>query len=111
MSALPVEQRNGTQPGTTILRPEGPMVIAVLPEFNAAAKAVTDHLLVLDLGGVPHMDSAGLGAILTLHSARAKDGKLLAVAAPTQKVQMLIKLTKVDTVLKVFPSVEAAEHA
>ena len=106
-----MEQRNGTQPGTTILRPEGPLIIAALPEFNVAAKAVTDHLLVLDLSGIPHMDSAGLGAILTLHSMRLKEGKQLTLAAPTQKVQMLIKLTKVDTVLQVFSSVEAAEHA
>ena len=106
-----MEQRNGTQPGTVILRPEGPLTMNVLPEFNAATRAVSDQLLVVDLSGIPHMDSAGLGSLLTLHSARLKDGKQLAIASPTPKVQMLIKLTKVDTVLKVFPSVEAAEHA
>jgi anti-anti-sigma factor len=56
------------------------------------------------------MDSAGLGAVLNFYVASNKAGRKMAVAAVTQRVGALIELTKVNTVLKVFPTVEAAEQ-
>jgi len=111
MSLLPIERREGSRPDITIVRPDGPLTIRVLPEFAGYVKPLTPQLLVLDLGGVPHMDSAGLGAVLNLLTVQQKAGRRLVLANPTQRVQMLINLTKVDTVLKTYPTVEAAEQA
>lgn len=111
MASFNVAQQQGSQPDTVILRPDGPLTINVLPEFNATAKATPAKRIVIDLSGIPHMDSAGLGALLTLHAALHKDARTLALTRPEKRVQMLISLTKADTVLQMYPSVEAAEHA
>jgi anti-sigma B factor antagonist len=111
MAFFHVTQQQGSQPDTVILRPDGPLNINVLAEFNASTKAATAKHLVLDLSGIPHMDSAGLGALLTLHAALQKEDRTLALAHPEKRVQVLIALTKADTILKCYPSVEAAEHA
>lgn len=111
MASFHVTQQQGSQPDTVILRPDGPLNINVLPEFQASAKATTAKRIVLDLGGIPHMDSAGLGVLLTLHAALQKEGRTLALTHPAKRVQVLIALTKADTILKLYPNVEAAELA
>lgn len=111
MSSFNVAQQQGSQPDTVVLRPDGPLTINVLAEFNATAKATTAKRVVMDLSGIPHMDSAGLGALLILHAALHKEGRILALSQPEKRVQMLISLTKADTVLQMYPSLEAAEHA
>ena len=110
MSSFSIAQQQSAQPDTVVLRPDGPLNVNVLPEFNAATKAVSAKHIVVDLSGIPHMDSAGLGAFLTLHTALQKESRTLALTLPTKRVQMLIGLTKADTVLRLYPSIEAAEH-
>lgn len=110
MSSYSIAQQQSAQPDTVVLRPDGPLNVNVLPEFNAVTKAVSAKHVVVDLSGIPHMDSAGLGAFLTLHAALHKENRTLALTLPTKRVQMLIGLTKADTVLKLYPSIEAAEH-
>jgi len=110
MSSYSIAQHQSAQPDTVVLRPDGPINTNVLSGFHAAMKAVTAKHIILDLSGIPHMDSAGLGAFLTLHAALQKESRTLALTLPTKRVQMLIGLTKADTVLKLYPSIEAAEH-
>jgi anti-anti-sigma factor len=111
MSFFHVAQQQGSQPDTVILRPDGPLIINVLPEFQAAANAATAKRVIVDLSGIPYMDSAGLGILLTLQAALHKEDRTLALAHPQKRVQVLISLTKADTILKVCPNVEAAELA
>ncbi|MGA7709498.1 MAG: STAS domain-containing protein [Acidobacteriaceae bacterium] len=40
-----------------------------------------------------------------------KNGRKLALAGVTDRVLSLIRMTRVDSVLKMFPSVEAAEQS
>ena len=51
----------GTREGTRILRLIGPLSMQTTFEFQKAVRAESSPLLIVDLGGVPYMDSAGLG--------------------------------------------------
>ncbi len=60
---------------------------------------------------VPYVDSAGLGTILMFHVSAEKNGRKLALAGVTDRVLSLIRMTRVDTVLSMFPTVEAAQQS
>jgi anti-sigma B factor antagonist len=64
---------------------------------------------ILDLSGVPYMDSAGMGAIVNYYVHCEKKGVELIIAGVSSRVMELFKMTRVDTVISLAPSVEAAE--
>jgi anti-anti-sigma factor len=66
---------------------------------------------ILDLTGVPYMDSAGLGVLVNSYVSHQKRGQRLVLVGVNQRVQELFKLTKVDNVLEIVPNMEAAYRA
>jgi anti-sigma B factor antagonist len=64
--------------------------------------------LVLDLSGVSSIDSAGIGELALLQSwAQGRQGNLK-LAGVSSLVSSLLELTNLDSVLEVYPSVDAA---
>ena len=64
--------------------------------------------LVLDLGGVDYVDSAGLGELVRTHSTVKKQEGAVHIANLSDGVQDLLSLTKLITVFEVFDTVDAA---
>jgi anti-sigma B factor antagonist len=65
--------------------------------------------VILDLAGVPYMDSAGMGAIINYYVHCDHRGVKLIVAGVNHRVMELFKLTRVDKVLTLAASAEEAE--
>jgi anti-sigma B factor antagonist len=64
--------------------------------------------VVVDLAGVPFMDSTGLGVLVgALARAREADRRLV-LAAPTDRIVRLLRLTGLDGQFEVAPDVAAA---
>jgi len=64
--------------------------------------------VVLDLGGVRSIDSAGIGELVFLHTwARSRNAELKC-ASPSPLVRELLDLTNVNSVLEIHPSVPEA---
>ncbi len=83
---------------------------AVAVEFKDAMRAETDNgpdLIVLDLSNVEFIDSSGLGAIVAAMKSLGRDRKL-ALAGLTPTVERVFKLTRMDSVFSVFPTLEGA---
>ncbi len=83
---------------------------AVALEFKDAMRSQTDggpQVVVLDLSKVEFIDSSGLGAIVAAMKNMGKDRKL-ALAGLTPTVDRVFKLTRMDTVFNVFPTLESA---
>ncbi len=57
------------------------------------------HRLVLEMSGVPYLDSAGLGLLVHAAGLSAERGGALRLAAVTERVASLLRLTHVDTLL------------
>jgi anti-sigma B factor antagonist len=107
---LVFDQREGRAPGSRIFRLAGPLTLRNLFEFQAALRSEPEpRTTVLDLSGVPYMDSAGMGAIINYYVHCQKEGAALVVAGVTSRVLELFKMTKVDTVIPLRDSVDAAE--
>jgi len=72
-------------------------------------EAPTRHIF--DLSRVPQMDSSGLGLLVSHHIAcRAKGIRVIVVGA-SPNVKQLFKFTKVDTVLPMAETIDAAVGA
>ncbi len=106
---LGIEIQDGTVDGTRIIRLNGPMTLRNLFTFQGEIRSVAlTRVMILDLAGVPYMDSAGMGSIINyfVHCQNAKVRMVAAGVSP--RVMELFKMTKVDTVIPLADSVEAA---
>ena len=109
--ALTIETVPAQHSDISILRLTGPVTLSSLFPLKDAVGDLTSRLTILDMSRVPYVDSAGLGTILMFHVSTEKNGRKLALAGVTDRVLSLIRMTRVDTVLSMFPSIEAAEQS
>jgi anti-anti-sigma factor len=77
-------------------------------EFTMLLKVEGAKKLVLDLSEVETCDSSGLSAILVANRILNTTGGSIRIAAPSEKVYSLIKITQLDRVLPVCATVEDA---
>jgi len=66
--------------------------------------------LIFDLGAVTYIDSAGLGMITLCSGKVAEGGGVLRVAGATGLAAKLFKITRLDTVIPFYETVEAASE-
>jgi anti-anti-sigma factor len=64
--------------------------------------------VIIDLGGVLDMDSAGLGELVFLHMAAEDQGRRLKLAGANVQVSELFELTRLSSIFQTFPSVADA---
>ena len=64
--------------------------------------------VLLNLGRVQYVDSAGLGAIVSAYTTMTREGGSLKLVNITKKMQDLLSITKLLTVFETFDSEEEA---
>jgi anti-sigma B factor antagonist len=67
-----------------------------------------NHRVVLDLSNVTFMDSSGLGALLGGHRRARLLGGEVRLAAPSERVLEILRLTNLDRVFPLYLTVGAA---
>jgi anti-sigma B factor antagonist len=67
--------------------------------------------VVLDLGGVTSIDSAGIGELVFLHTRAQSQKADLKVSSPSPLVRELLDLTNVDSLLEIHPNLDDAMAA
>src|SRR5687767_3736540 len=60
--------------------------------------------LVLNLGGVPYIDSAGLGEVVRTHTTVSRQGGSLKLLNLTKRIEDLLSITKLLTVFDTYDS-------
>ena len=107
---LVIERKEGKAPGTVIVSLAGPVTLRNLFDLQSQLRAGDmPRVSILDLSGVPYMDSAGMGAIINYYTHCQNKGVKLIVAAVSPRVMELFKMTRVDKIISFSPSVEEAE--
>ena len=89
--------------GRIVYRDEAAELSRVVGEVQQQAKK-----LVLDLSGVNSIDSAGIGELALLQTWSEGSNGNLKFAGASPLVSDLLELTNLDSVLDVYPTVEAA---
>ena len=106
---LKIESTPGTQEGVTILHLTGPFTLQSVFEFQSIVRSLTDPVIIVDLTDVPFMDSAGLGAIMFLHTTVQKNQRRYALVGASKRLHSLFQIVGVDQILVHHANVAEAE--
>src|SRR5512146_2021888 len=93
-----------TLAGRVTLGDESNQMRTKIKELLAAGK----KRLVLDLGGVSYIDSAGLGTLVAAYTSTRSNGGDIKLANITEKFDELLSITKLLTVFSVYKTVDEA---
>ena len=94
-----------------VITPEGRLDLASASEFKQIltdAVEAGDRILVVDLSNVPFVDSSGLGALISGMKATRLAGGDLRIAEVGDQARLILELTSLDKVMKIYPTVEEA---
>ena len=101
-----------------VVRISGEVDMSTAEEFNSSlmtalnvASAHPARLLIADLDGVGYFGSTGLNAVLACHHHGLTTATAVRLVATTPTVGRLIEVTKLDTVLALYPSIAEALQA
>ena len=108
--ALQIDREDGKAPGTQIFRLTGPLTLRNIFDLQAQFRSIdATPLTILDLTGVPYMDSAGMGVVVNGHvHCQSRGGKFVAVGV-SPRILELFKMTHVDKVIAIASTVDEAE--
>ncbi len=107
---LRIEPVPGSKPGIVILRLMGPLTLNSVSPLRAVFRGTEPpRHTILDLSGVPFMDSAGMSEIIN-HEVYCRDKHVqLSLAAVTPRVLGMFHITRLEQVLTLTGTVEEAE--
>jgi anti-sigma B factor antagonist len=107
---LTIDRSEGKAPGTLIVRLAGPLTLPNMFELQTQFRnAEPVPLTVLDLSGVPYMDSAGMGLVINYHVHCQNRGVRLVAVGVSPRVMELFKMTRVDSVISMASTADEAE--
>jgi anti-sigma B factor antagonist len=109
--ALRIEDIASPEQDQYLLRLAGPVVINNLFEFQSKVRSSSARRLIVDMAGVPYIDSAGIGALVGAYVTHQKDGRSLALVGVTDRVRAALQVTKVESFFRFFDTVPQAEAA
>jgi anti-sigma B factor antagonist len=105
-------KKRTVKPGITALAMSGSIhcgpECARLEREVEALIAARETRVIFDMAGVTHADSAAIGTIVRCLSKLKAAGGGLRIAAAQEMIDYSLKLTKVDKVIEIFPTVDQA---
>jgi anti-anti-sigma factor len=108
---LKIDRRKGKAPGTLILSLTGPLTLINIFELQAQMRtAEPTPRTILDLTGVPYMDSAGMGVVVNYHVHCLNKGGRFIAAGVSPRILELFKITRVDLVIRMAATADEAEE-
>jgi anti-anti-sigma factor len=99
------------EPGLRVITLTGPLTLNTMFEFQTDIRREATDALVVDLAGVPYMDSAGLGCLLGGMASCQRTHRGFALAGVVERVLTVFQVTGVDTLVPMYPNVNAATAA
>jgi len=97
--------------GARIYTLNGPLTLRTLFDFQTLAR--TDHVapVILNIAGVPYMDSAGLGSMIGVFTSCQRSHRGFGIAGVTERIRTLFEVTGCNGMLPCYDSIEAADAA
>ena len=109
MSEFKIESIPAQQEGTRILRLTGPFTLQQVFEFQSVMRSAADPVTIIDLAGVPYMDSASLGAIMGAHVLCQKNHRQYALVGVSDRLRMLFEVGGVEKLLVIYATAGEAQ--
>jgi len=111
LEPLLIEDIDETPHDYRVLRLSGPVTISNFFQFQSLVRGNKSRRLILDLAGVPYIDSAGIGALVGAYVNHQKDGRSLALVGVGQRVRDALEVTRVEQFFQFYESEAAARQA
>ena len=109
---LYVDVTEGKSSDTKIFRITGPITLVNLFGLQGELrKGGVPKVSVLDLSGVPYMDSAGLGVLLGQFAHAQRHGNKFGLVGITPRVLTIFEITHTDQILPIFATQADAENS
>jgi anti-sigma B factor antagonist len=108
-ASLTYTKTAGGREDLMIIKLTGPLTLRNIFEFQRDLAADPPLLTIFDLSDVPYMDSAGIGVLINYYVSAEKNGRRIALAAANERIDALLELTRVRSLLRNFPTVAEAE--
>jgi anti-sigma B factor antagonist len=102
-----------TETSAAVLQPTGRLNMVAAPALKSLVEetvASGQARIVVDLGQVTFIDSSGLGVLISGLKATRQAGGDLRIADVPEQVMTVLRLTNLDRVLQVHPSVVEASR-
>ncbi len=87
----------------------GPLTLSTLFHMQESLRHNPQPNTIIDLSGVPYVDSAGLGALLSYHASCKRSGRNYVLAAMAPRVQTMFSASKVDRLVNIASTLADAE--
>jgi anti-sigma B factor antagonist len=94
-----------------VLSFRGPLTMENVTPFLNAVRRETAQTMILDLTGVPYLDSSGLGSLVSACTSCAKSGRRMALTGVNKRVMKVFEITKTERVFLMFPTLGDAIEA
>ena len=111
MEQLEVSRARGATGTTAILRLKGALTLASVHILEQSLREIGEVDTVIDVSGVPYIDSGGLGAILSRWSKNQRASRRFALTGTHRRIDSLLEITKVNTILPIFATPEDADRS
>jgi len=105
---LEVEKLPGSNDALTMYKATGKLSLETVNEFLPGLRAETAQRMVLDMSGVSFLDSAGVGALVSLFVSRRNQGKQFGLAALQPQAVAVVTVAGLQNLLPVYKTVEEA---
>ena len=100
---------DGAKEGVVIIALSGPFTLGDIFALQNELRTLKPPCLIMDLTDVPFMDSAGLGVIMNYYVSAQGNNRKFFLVGVNDRLKALMEMTKVDGVLRLFDSRDAAE--
>jgi anti-sigma B factor antagonist len=102
-------RRLGT--GTGVISLVGEVDVYSVPQAKQAMYELVDagaHQLLIDLTATDYLDSTAMGALVGVMKKVAESGGWVRLVGPSPRIRRLFEITRLDRILPIFDSEEAA---
>ena len=110
MDELQIESTPGARAGVRILRLTGPFVLQGVFDFQSAVRSGNDPVTIIDLSGVPFMDSAALGAVMGLHVSCQRQERKYGLVGASERLRTLFEVAGVKKILVTYKTLAEAQE-
>jgi anti-sigma B factor antagonist len=107
-SRLELEKRPDSTDALAIFQLKGKLSLETVNEFVQKLRPEPAQHLILDMSGITFLDSAGVGALVSLFVNRRNHGKTFALAALAPQSSAVVTVAGLQNLLPIYKTVEEA---
>jgi anti-anti-sigma factor len=105
---LEIEKQSGSTDALAIFRPIGKLSLETVNEFIQTLRPEPAQHMILEMNGVSFLDSAGVGALVSLFVNRRNHGKTFALASLAPQSTAVVTVAGLQNLLPIHKTLEEA---